>query len=219
MIAITPRTGSTFLCAALHEAGHGYEPNEVFNPRGPAQMERAQRQTQDFPAYVASFARGGAEPFIFKTGWSDAAPLAPALTRIFPNLRVIYLDRKNIAAQAVSQFRAELSGQWHARHGQAKQEFDPAGRFDLTRISAIMSNMEREKQGWEGWFAANAISPMRLEYRQIETDVRAVLRHIAQTMALDLRPDMVSGGKVLKLADETSADWTERVQKHLFNLS
>lgn len=219
MLAMTPRTGSTFLCTALREAGQSVEPNEIFNPRGPAQVERDRRHVCSFAEYIASFAADRDATFIFKTGWYDAAPLVPALTRIFPALRVIYLDRQNIAAQAVSQFRAEVSGVWHARPGQVQPEFDATDKFDLARISRIVQTMEQEKRSWEGWFAANRLTPLRLEYRLLETDVREALRRIVGTMKLDLRPDLVAGTGMLKLADTASFDWTERVQKHLFNLS
>lgn len=219
MIAMTARTGSTYLCTSLHQAGQSTEPTEIFNPRGPAQLERDRRHTADFASYLASLAAGPDATFIFKSSWLDIIPFAPALTRVFPQLRVIYLDRKNIAAQAVSQFRAELSGIWHRRPGQAAQTFDPSGKFDLARISAIMANMEREKQNWEGWFAAHHITPLRLEYRLIESDVKEALRRIASTMNLPLHPEHVTSAGMLKLADAASAEWTEHVQKHLFNMT
>ena len=64
-----------------------------------------------------------------------------------------------------------------------------------------------------------SLTPLRLEYRLLETDVKEALRRIVSTMKLDLRPDLVAGTGMLKLADTASFDWTERVQKHLFNLS
>jgi LPS sulfotransferase NodH len=219
MIAITPRTGSTYLCTALHQAGHSNEPNEILNPDGPAQQESARRGTASFADYIASFARDPDPAFIFKTGWYNARPLAPVLTRLFPVLRVIYLDRSNIAAQAVSQFRAQLSGTWHARPGQPRRDFDAQGKFDLARICAIIQTMEQEKRDWEGWFTTNNITPLRLDYRQLDTNMGEVVRQIAGAMHLPLRPEAVAGGGVLKLADGLSADWTERVQRHLYNLS
>ena len=219
MIAITPRTGSTYLCTALHQAGLSREPNEIFNPDGPARQECERRGTSSFADYMASFARDPDPAFIFKIGWYNARPLATALTRLFPALRVIYLDRRNIAAQAVSQFRAELSGTWHARPNQPRRAFDWNGKFDLARICHIVQNMEQEKRDWESWFTANNITPLRLDYRQLDTNMPDAVRQIAGAMHLPLRPEAVAGGGVLKLADATSADWTERVQRHLYNLS
>ncbi len=219
MIAITPRTGSTFLCTALHQAGQSTEPNEIFNPGGPTQQECERRGTKTFAAYMASFARDPDPAFIFKTGWYNARPLAAALTRLFPALRVIYLDRRNIAAQAVSQLRAELSGTWHARPDQPRRNEVTQDKFDLPRLRAIIQTMEQEKRDWEDWFAANNITPLRLDYRQLDTNVAEVVRQIAGTMNLPLRPEAVTGGGLMKLADALSADWTERVQRHLYNLS
>lgn len=222
MIAITPRTGSTFLCTALHEAGLGFEPNEIFNPRGPVQQECAQRRVNDFTSYIASIAASPVPCFAFKTSWHDAAPLAPCLTSLFPQLHVLYLDRRNIAAQAVSHWRAEVTDIWHVRPGTAPPKPDLqalAQQFDITRIARIIQNLEREKQGWEGWFAAQGITPLRLEYRQLETDMRAAVRRIASALNLALHPDRVTGKRTERLADALNAAWVERVQKHLFNLS
>lgn len=220
MIAMTPRTGSTYLCTALHQAGQSVEPWEIFNAGGPAQKESRRRATPLFADYIASFAADPDAAFIFKTGWHNAEPLAPYLTALFPDLRVIYLDRKNIAAQAVSQFRAQISGLWHRRPGQAEQTFDPTGRFDLAHINGIIKhNLQPAKQSWEDWFAAHHITPLRLDYRELEADMEAVLRHIVSAMHLPLRTELPQGAGVLKLADGLSAEWTERVQKHLLNMS
>jgi LPS sulfotransferase NodH len=218
MIAMTPRSGSTFLCSALHEAGQSSEPAEIFNPRGPAQNEARRYQVTGFADYIASFARAPDAAFIFKTCWADAAPLAPALTHIFPGLRVIYLERKNIAAQAVSNFKAEVSGIWHLRPGQSQELIDYAGKFDMERILLLVRNIEAEKTHWKAWFTAQAIEPLQLEYRLLDNDIQEALRRVAATMQLPLRPDHVTGRGLVRLADAISAEWTERVQRRLFNL-
>lgn len=226
MIAITPRTGSTHLCRAMRQAGHSVEPGEIFNargneifPLGPVGMECARRHVTSFAGYFASFARDPDPAFIFKTGWHDAAPLASAIPRLFPSLRVIYLERKNIAAQAVSQFRAEISGTWHLQPGEQAPPFDPARAFDLAHICAIVRHIEAEKQAWESWFSRHGITPLRLEYRDIETSINAVLRRIGTEMGLPLHTNLPQNAGMKKLADDISADWTERVQKHLYNMS
>lgn len=218
MIAMTPRTGSTYLCSALHQAGLSHLPDEIFNPRGPVQHICERLHPQTFATYIAGLAAEADPIFVFKLAWLDAVPLAPALTRLFPALRVIYLDRRNVAAQAVSQFRAEISGIWHARPGQKIKTFDPTGAFDLPRILGLVQELEQDKQHWENWFTTHQISPLRLEYRQLETSLPQTLQQIAQHMNLPLNPTQ-AGGALLKLADNTSTDWTERVQRRLYNLS
>jgi LPS sulfotransferase NodH len=220
MLAITPRTGSTHFCVALHQAGQSVEPTEIFNPRGPAAAERDRRGVASFAAYIASFARDPDTAFIFKTSWHDAAPIAPFLRSLFPDLRVVFIDRKNIAAQAVSLFRAEVLNLWHRRPGQAAS-LPPNGedKFDLQRICAILANLEAEKRLWESFFAAQGILPLRLRYEDFETDVNIALRSLIPALNLPLRTDLPSGAGLQQLADATSQDWVLRVQRHIFNMS
>lgn len=126
MIAFTPRTGSTHLCAVLHQAGQQAEPNKVFSPRGSAGQERNRRGVRSFSDYIATFAAKPDVTFIFKTCWLDVASLASALTRIFPDLRLVYLLRRNDATQAVSAFRAELTGKWQRAPGDPPPEVQEA---------------------------------------------------------------------------------------------
>ncbi|MDE1905632.1 MAG: hypothetical protein KGH75_04190 [Rhodospirillales bacterium] len=91
MIAFAPRSGSTHLCEVLHAAGQSSKPNEIFNPRGPAQQQMEFLRARHFSDYLENLASGPDEMFIFKTSWQDAAPLAPFLRRLFPDLRVVYL--------------------------------------------------------------------------------------------------------------------------------
>lgn len=219
MIAFTPRAGSTHLCAALHQAGQQAEPNEIFNPRGPAQQESGRRRVALFSDYIASFTAGPDETFIFKTCWQDVAPLAPMLTRLFPNLRVVYLKRRNDAAQAVSAFKAEVTGQWHRRLG------DPAARalseadFSMSRLLAIHAMQANDRYGWAGWFTAQGISPLQLVYEDFEADVNIALRELVPTLGLNLRHEVAPGTGYEKLADRLSQDWTQRLLGRLLNLS
>ena len=218
MIAFTPRTGSTHFCEALHHAGQSRKPNEIFNPRGPAPQERDIRKAGNFAAYFQSFATDPDEVFIFKTCWLDAAPLAPALTRMFPSLRVVYLSRRNDAAQAVSAFKAELTGTWHLRQGseEAKQVWEE--QFSMKRLLALHVSQVHERQGWMQWFEAQGITPLALKYEEFERDINAGLRKLVQGLGLGLRTEVPAETGIKKLADQISRNWTQRLQCHLLNL-
>ncbi|MDD2706064.1 MAG: Stf0 family sulfotransferase [Acidocella sp.] len=219
MLAMSPRTGSTHLCAALHQAGHSAEPNEIFNPRGPALVLRDRYRVTGFADYIASLARAPDADFIFKTSWQDVAPFAPALPGMFPNLRVVYIERRNIAAQAVSLFRAQRRNFWHRRPGQAAPAPAVEEHFDLPRLCAIVAELQAEKCSWEAWFTAQGITPLRLRYEDFETDVNTALRVLAAAFSLPLRTNLPPTAGLEKLADSTSRDWVLRLQKHLFNMS
>ena len=220
MIAMTPRTGSTHLCASLHRAGQSVEPNEIFNPRGPIEQEKQRRRTGSFADYIASFARDPDDTFIFKTCWTDAAPLAPYITGLFPNLRVIYIGRRNFAAQAVSNLRAEQSRIWHLREGDADPQTTTEYWYDLPRLRTIVADHDSEKKGWKDWFTANGITPLRLDYEDFKADVNTALAVIMSAMALPLlAKNLPPRSGLKKLGGAESADWTERLQKQILNLS
>ncbi|MBU6419713.1 MAG: hypothetical protein KGQ79_08310 [Proteobacteria bacterium] len=216
---LTPRAGSTHLCAALHQAGQLAEPNEIFNPRGPAGQESQRRQVSLFSDYIASFAAGPDETFIFKTCWQDVAPLAPALTRLFPDLHVVYLTRRNDAAQAVSAFKAEVTGEWHRRQGAAAADTLTEADFSMKRILTIHALHAMDRRGWAGWFAAQSISPLRLVYEDFEADVNIALRVLVPALGLKLRQEVPPDTGYEKLADRLSQDWTQRLLGRLLNLS
>lgn len=219
MIAMTPRTGSTHLCSALHAAGLTAEPTEIFNPRGPAADEAARRSAITFAAYVAAFASVPDRVFIFKTSWQDFSPFADTARHIFPDLQVVYLDRWNIAAQAVSDFRAKASNLWHRRVGQPLLATVPTPDFDLERIMQLLWALQAEKCAWEAWFEAQCIAPIRLRYEDFENDVNVALATLAKGLSVPLRTDLPPGVGLEKLADATSRDWTLLVQKRLLNMS
>ena len=218
MIAFTPRAGSTHLCAALHQAGQQAEPSEIFNPRGPARQESERRRVSLFSDYMASFAAGPDETFIFKTCWQDVVPLAPVLTRLFPDLHVVYLMRRNDAAQAVSAFKAEVTGQWHRRRGDAPARSLTEADFSMDRILSIHAQHTQDRRGWAGWFAAQGIEPLRLTYEDFEADVNIALRALVPTLGLKLRHEALPGTGYEKLADQLSKNWTQRLQCRLLNL-
>ncbi|GLR66730.1 hypothetical protein GCM10010909_14100 [Acidocella aquatica] len=220
MLAMTARTGSTHLCAALEEAGDVGRPGEIFNPRGVAAMERQRRGVELFADYMHSFATGPSPVFIFKTSWQDFAPFAQDWRTLFPNLRVAYLDRKNLAAQAVSLYRAQVSGNWHQPAGQAHaQAQDPRQNFDLQRICTLMQELTDEKRAWEQFFHAESLTPARLFYENFHNDITQALRFLAAEMGLGLRADIPPGVGLRKLADSTNRDWTERVQRHVLQMT
>ncbi|MCB5944450.1 Stf0 family sulfotransferase [Acidocella sp. KAb 2-4] len=222
MLAITPRTGSTHLCAALHAAGQSVEPTEILSPRGPAAQERARRGVEGFAAYLAALFADPDPAFIFKTTWHDLAPLAPAVPHLFPRLRVVFIERRNAIAQAVSLLRGEVLNIWHARPGQPHRRLtaaEAAAAFDLPRLRQIMRNIAAENRLWEDWFSCQGITPLRLRYEAFEADINIALRAIAEAAGLPLRCDLPPGAGLEKLADEASADWILRVQKHEFNMS
>ena len=223
MVAMTPRTGSTYLCAELAAAAGVYGvPDEIFNPRGVVQNIKTVWRVSTFADYVAAFSRQLGPYFIFKSSWHDFRVVAPLYRQMFPDLKIIYLDRLDIIAQAVSMFRAMTTRLWHKdRQGKLMGQVEEYGllspqqiraSFDLARINAIIENLEQERRGWRGFFNAETLEPVRVSYEGFAEDVAAAVRYIGA--ALDLRLDGTGAPMVsyARLSDEINEEWVERVR-------
>jgi trehalose 2-sulfotransferase len=220
MIAMTPRTGSTHLCAALQAAGDVGRPSEIFNPRGYVEHEKQLRSATLFSEYVRSFNEEPSPLFAFKVCWIDFKPFASHWRAIFPRMRVIYLDRKDVIAQAVSMFRAETSGLWHQRAEETDQPIQGLDdKFDLALICEIMANLEREKRDWEQFFATEAITPIRVFYEAFAQDTSQTLQFISKQMRLDLHPEIGAEVGYKKLADALTDEWVSKVRRHVFQMT
>ncbi len=221
MIAMTPRTGSTHLCAALAQTEGVAPPAEIFNPRNwVVQAEMARRGVVLFADYVRSFNADSGPCFFFKTSWQDFSPFAAGYRQIFPNLRVVYLDRKDVIAQAVSLYRAAESGTWHVPRGDtpAKEEAT-LDHLNLAHISTWLETIEAEKRGWKRFFAAEGMTPMRLFYEDFATDVTKAVAAIADFLGLPLNQEIGPEVGFQKLGDAVSEAWVERARRHVLRLT
>lgn len=221
MIAMTPRTGSTHLCAALAQTEGVAPPAEIFNPRDwVIQSEMARRGVGLFADYVRSFNAESGPCFFFKTSWQDFFPFSASYKQIFPNLRVIYLDRKDVIAQAVSLYRAAESGTWHVRRGQKRAA--PAGELDgmnLSHISDWLEKIEAEKRGWKRFFAAEGVTPLRLFYEDFAADVATAIAAISAFLNVPLNREIGPDVGFQKLADAVSEAWVERARLHVLRMT
>jgi LPS sulfotransferase NodH len=213
MIAMTPRTGSSHLCAALAAAGGIAPPSEIFNPRDVVQYEKKRRNVATFTNYVNAFNGDPGDHFVFKTSWQDFALFAPIYRQIFPNLKILYLNRLDAVMQSVSLFRAIASGKWHDdAWTPAEPKVDIADQFNLSYICRLIDVTEDEKIGWEMFFAREGLNPPRLHYEDFAHDITIALRFIETRFGLALNRPVEEGVGFRKMADALNDEWAEKVR-------
>lgn len=219
MIAFTARSGSTHLCASIHAAGHSTTPTEIFNDRGPAQSEKNTRNVSNFKQYIRAFSEDSDEAFIFKSYWPDFEIFAAHALKMFPNLRVVYLERKNVAAQAVSLFRAHSENVWHKKPGDILSAKHQPLKLDVEQTLAFARDIISEKNKWEGWFSFHGIKPLRICYEDFERNVNLAIRKISLEMNLPLAENVPFDSGLKKLGDETSNEWSDVIFRRLWGFS
>ncbi len=223
MIAITARTGSTNFCSNLAACCNVGEPTEIFNPRGVVQQLKSQRKTETFLNYLASFDNEPTDVFIFKTSWNDFVPFKSFHKQLFPNMSIIYLERRDIIAQAVSLFRAQLTNVWHLHNSTHIAPPAPLGdiraHFDLLQIIKILGELETEKKYWEEFFSDQNLDIFRLIYENFSDDFVRAIAQVTKHLDIPIRKTPNENIGFRKLSDVVNEEWIHRVRCHLLRLT
>ena len=109
-------------------------------------------------------------------GGAAAGDQAALLARTFGPISFVQLSRRDGVAQAVSRHRAEASGIWHLGIEAAAHRVEP--RNDFARITGYLGEVAAENAAWDDWFAANAITPLRVAYEDLSADPAAATQAV-----------------------------------------
>ena len=218
MIAMTARTGSSHLCSALSSVLPIAMPTELFNARGSLVGEIKRRNVTTFADLLADYIQESKNIVVFKTNWIDFAYFKDKVFYLFPNLKIMYLNRLDIEAQAVSLHKAVVSGYWHdapmIKISPRISEEDLHNRFDLMSICKKLLALENEKRCWEDYFFVKKTQPLRINYEslhlQLELAIEMICEYIGHPNA-NIAP-AISSFKVI--SDKVNEDWLLKVRNY-----
>jgi LPS sulfotransferase NodH len=198
IIAMTARTGSTQLCSILSQLGNFGNPVEIFNTRSAVRHLRRRYCRGCEDDYLVNMAHG-LEVFCFKVAGCDWQPVSRHASRLFPNARYVYLQRRDLDAQSLSLARAIVSGRWHRTvddpvDGQG-QCSPPAELRERCRRT-----IEGERAGWLRFFNEHGIAPLPLWYEDNMADPASMVRKVCQFADVDICGRTIPQGSYLKLS-------------------
>jgi trehalose 2-sulfotransferase len=222
LIAALPRTGSFRLCELLAATGTAGYPQEY----GDADDRTTWHGHHGFSHHVAyfhAFFRFCTTPngvFGAKLMWPQFAALRrdiSAYMRIdgrgltqFETLigpvSVVFLQRDNRLAQAISLYRAMATGAWTSRTP-ARGAEPP---YDRPAIDRARDVIEANAELWEAFFVQNAIMPYRLSYEDIASDPEAVVRRVLDHLSLPPPHAPWRPGNLRPQADLRTQCWETR---------
>jgi LPS sulfotransferase NodH len=177
VLAMTPRSGSTWLARMLTATGVLGRPDEYLLPGHPLVVATKPRSLR---WYLSAVARASAT----QNGvWAIKGDL-PQLSASLPLLaaRCVLLTREDRLAQAVSLYRAVASGVWDDEVPDDSIPFDPAAIGDAERYLAAM------EQGWDAALAGRDV--LRVTYEQLVREPLAVVASVASMMGIEALPDI-----------------------------
>lgn len=187
VVGATWRTGSTLLCDLLADTARLGYPKEPFGPTAVGPCAEAWGVDPDDPdAYLRAVLRDGTTPngvFAVKLMWTHLDRLAATTTgslvdalRSFPDPSVVLLERDDKVAAAVSQHRAELTGEWSSirRSGATWQ---PAA--DPERISELHDVQHDHTRRWRDLADAAGLPVLHLSYEDLVADPLDAVARVA----------------------------------------
>lgn len=218
MIAMTARTGSSHLCSGLSSTLPIGKPTELFNGRDTLVWEKKRRGVETFSQLLAQYFLESSGTITFKTSWIDFEYFKNHIFRIFSNLTIIYLNRLDVEAQAVSLFKAVVTGNWHDSPGIAKQQVMPpeeiAKKFDLLRICNAINALNREKVAWEDFFFEHEIQPARVNYESFMFDLQSAVRQIALHIGYADTDVSNLNSEFKAISDNINEEWLKKVRNY-----
>ncbi len=218
MIAMTARTGSSHLCSALSSVLPIGMPTELFNARHSLVWEAKRRNVTTYADLLADYIQESKDILVFKTNWLDFAYFKDRVWNMFPNLKIMYLNRLDIEAQAVSLHKAVVSGDWHdapmIKRPPNLSEEELNNRFDLVSICHKIFELEKEKRSWEDYFFAKQARPLRMNYENFQLELGRSVEIIADYIGCpDIDSSSVNSDFKL-ISDKVNADWLIKVRNY-----
>ena len=130
-----------------------------------------------------------------------------ALDEVFPNLRIIFVRRRDKLAQAVSLWKAIQTQQWrNEAEGEADQR---AADYDYDALRFLVEELHRWDSRWEDWFSATGREPIRVIYEEFVNARAATVGRVLDELGID-PPEPGERGPMKRQADHLSRDWVTR---------
>ena len=230
VICATPRTGSTLLCNILRGTDLAGRPNEYFTPsEEPRFREKFGVSGADgFKEYLdrvidEATGRNGVVGFKIMMGQfyefvERLRGIAATeyqtlneyelLNHFFPDLRYIWMTRRNKVRQAVSFSRAVQTRHWVHPDGRKQAQKEPQYRF--SGIDLLMQRVAIFEAKWQEYFSRYEIKPLIVSYEDLVNSRQETVMEILRFIGVKPREDLDLSESLKKQADQLNEIWVER---------
>ncbi|MGA2213712.1 MAG: Stf0 family sulfotransferase [Bryobacteraceae bacterium] len=148
---------------------------------------------------------------LLQSRFSDLHPQATAyqlLRSLLPDLRIIWLQRRNMVARAISHFRARQSGLWYIPSS-SRVPAQQTPEFDLAEIHNLYCLGDFQQQSWRRFFEEYGIQPHCVFYEQLVENYEPTVRNVLSFLGLDGDQTVIPSPISLKQGDALSQAWEE----------
>lgn len=239
LICCAERTGSALLSDALIATGAAGRPQSYFNraahfnPRYQRMLGNAKDGDNYLDKVIGAAttpngvfaAKVHREHFLNLVAKVDQGLLASGvavprsvhdrLQMRFPDLRYIWLTRRNAIARAISHYRAAKTGRWQVDARWVTDDTGGEGEppFDFHAIEAFVRRGEVEDTQWCQFFQEHHISPLELAHEELVRDIEGTVRRVFAFIGVPAEDLELPPPALRQQADQRSRDWELRYRQ------
>ena len=233
LVCCDARTGSSLLAAALRGTGRAGKPFEYFSADEIVKpWLRAELRVPEglpftgFADWRDHIVKAGSEMGgLFAASvhywqlpncveaFGGGPPLA-ALRAFFPDLRLVWLRRRNLVAQAISHHVAISTHNWNSRLSDAPPGLsDRAAPYDFAKIDHQVESALAVQRGWRETLAGAEDITLRLAYEDLAADLPAAVARVCAHVGADLAGAKFKRPGLEKQAGEWSLEMERRYRQ------
>src|ERR1700677_2989140 len=205
VICTNPRSGSWLLSEGLGSTKVAGNPREWFH-HSEEERERNRLQAETsaditYDDYVEWMLKVGSTPnqiFGIKLHYYQFAelpakmgevetlrgkPMAALMSAIFPNIRYVWLTRRDKARQALSYYRAAQTAEWWRLEDGSETSAKQAAR-DLAGVARKEKELVENDMQWRRYFRDNAIQPYVVAYEDLAADYAGAIVNLLRWLVV-----------------------------------
>ena len=135
--------------------------------------------------------------------------LSEHLASAFPNLRYVWVTRRDKVRQAVSLAKARQSTQWKELSAQPQRSH--AADYNFLVVDVALRGIVQEECLWEEFFTRAGITPFTVVYEDLVRNYESTIRRLLDDLRIGLPSEYVfPAPRLRKQSDAESEEWVER---------
>lgn len=180
-ICTTPRSGSNYACEILSSTGALGFPREYFNTKGMKglgiESYSNDPDTQVSHILTDGLSNNGVYGVKVMSPYFDYGRRTLWVDRL-PNLKLLYLERRDYLGQAISWVKASQTGIYRSND----KEIENLLFYDAVAIRKQLETIARNNARWRIFFARNNLSPIWFTYEDILANPDKLVEVVAGLM-------------------------------------
>jgi LPS sulfotransferase NodH len=137
-------------------------------------------------------------------------PVPELLATVFPDLRYIYVTRRDKIRQAVSLWKAIQDSTWSQEDSSSPQTTHELV-FHFEAIDHLLRRNEAHEEAWRRYFAENHIQPFPVIYEEFVASYEPMALDILRHLKIEIpEPIVFKERRMKRQADTLSEEWVQR---------